>query len=85
MKIEDEPEEESARDRLLKYRALIASGMQDNEAKERVWPATTAGYKRNEKEKADEKADKKDKADKKEAADQEKKADAKAKKDAESK
>ena len=50
----EEPEEEESHiDRRKKYNALIAGGMNDKTATEKVWPKTTAGRLQNVKEKAE--------------------------------
>ena len=48
-----EPKEETEQERRNKYRKLRADGVQDNIARETVWPSTTVGRDRNIKEKAD--------------------------------
>lgn len=55
---EEKPKDETEFDRRQAYRKLRAGGMQDVEAREKVWPSTTAGLNKNIKEKAerDEKA-----------------------------
>jgi|GEM_PF-1579716 len=47
--------EETHLDRLKKYRALVAGGMLDKDATEKVWPSTTANMVKNAKEKSDKK------------------------------
>ncbi len=54
MALAEEPEEEETHlDRRKKYNELVAGGMRDKEATEKVWPRTTAGMVQNAKEKAD--------------------------------
>lgn len=52
---EDEKDEETHFDRRKNYRALIASGVSDSIAKEKVWPSTSAGMVKKAKEASDRK------------------------------
>ena len=53
---EEKPEEESHFDRRRKYNELMAGGMSDKEAKEKVWPTKRATTLQNAKEKAEKEA-----------------------------
>ncbi len=53
---EEKPEEETHLDRRKKYNELIASGMTDKAASEKVWPTLTSTMVKNAKEKAEKEA-----------------------------
>jgi len=58
MEAEKEEPEETHFDRRKKYRELVAGGMTDKEATEKVWPTSAATIAKNVKEKADKKKEK---------------------------
>jgi hypothetical protein len=56
MLAEDKPDEETHIDRKKKYKELVAGGMSDKAATEKVWPSMTSTIVKNAKEKADKEA-----------------------------